>query len=362
MGRRNKGPQLVILGPDRKHGARPTPGFKEYCYYAEWYERGRRRLRSLDRRVGESYQARLQEVRLEVASSLPAKRGAIDAKIGVVLLDYLRDRRSKVLGVAELQSRVKRLIVYFGNTSVSKLTEEMCEQYARTHSRMSTARVALQTLRTALTWGHKQKIFHVPIPRIPLPHAGSPRDRVYSRNELSKIIREFRRHPRGRHLIFITLLAYYTGARIQSIIDLRWERSNLGGWIDLDGGFIHLNPADRVITKKRKPTLIIPVKLFTLLRAMKRWQVAGKVCRNKLGDTVSYTAVFSRQWKKCLADAGVAPGVPHSLRHSRITHLIAGGITTEIVASYVGADPITIHENYAHLRPEHGGAAARFRK
>lgn len=43
MPRANKGPHLVLYGPDNRFGASVRLGFSRYLWYIAWYEQGRRR-------------------------------------------------------------------------------------------------------------------------------------------------------------------------------------------------------------------------------------------------------------------------------------------------------------------------------
>ena len=272
MGRKNRGVQAVLLGPDTRHGAEARKGFKEYKWYGSYYERGQRRLRSLGKTYGENYERELAALRIEVAGAVPAKRGASDAQVSLVINEYLKSRIGRVFTERNVANRCENLVKYFTGRWVSDIDRHLCEEYARTRPSAGTARVELGTLSTALRYGRDANLFAIPVPKIWRPPPPPSRERVYTRSEIARIVWNFRgrRGGQSRHFALATLVAYYTGARIQSVLDLRWAPSSAGGWVDLKSNMIHLRPEGRPKTKKVKPSIIIPIKLAALLRALRR--------------------------------------------------------------------------------------------
>lgn len=352
MARRNKGVRPVLLGPDDKYGARPTKGYTTYVWYAEWFDRGRRRLRSLDCRYGEPFQEKLDTVRAEVSlRASGTEKSMPDANLGMLLQAYFLARGPEVVGKRALMYRVKYLTRFFGKMNVSELTDLECQNYARTRPSDGTARVELQTMAAAIRLAIESGTLTRRKVSVWCPPEPEGRERVLSRSEIAAMIRHWRKRKLTRHHAIATMIAYRTGARIGSVLSLGFEPSKQGGHFDLSLGTVKLNPTGRRVTKKRKPTVPIPRQLLPILRAMKRNGKTHPCGRASLPPVTAQN--FSAVWRTTSDSLDIYGSVAHSLRHSRITHLLVAGQPPTLVAEFVGLDLVTLLKKYKHIIPGH---------
>lgn len=357
MARPNKGVRAVLLGPDNKHGARPTKGHASYMWYAEWYDRGRRRLRALNRKYGEDYAGEFERVRSEVSTEQVGKvKNLTDAKLGVVLAEYLVRREPEVIDARGLIRRVEVLSGFFRDVLVSELDRDHCERFAASRPSAGTARLELGTLASAINLAVERRIITTKPPTVWRPADPPPKDRVLSRSEIASLVRHWRRRASSRHYAVATLVAYRTAGRIQSVLALGWRPSPDGGHVDMARGLVALNPEGRALTKKRKPTLPLPAQLRSILEPMRR-NGRSHVCSGLRGVPPGIK-VYEREWRNACKLLGIVGATPHALRHSRITHLIVAGHPPALVGQFVGLSVQTLMHKYAHVIPNHLGKIA----
>jgi integrase len=354
MARQNKGVQAILFGPDTKHGATVKSGATRYIWYAVWYEKGQRRLRSLDREYGQVYQDALESARADFYAQQVAShrvKGLTDAPVGAVLAAYLSAKADHVFDAEGLARRVELLAHHFGNMMVSEIAEEDCRAFAASRPSRGTARLELGALGAALNYAHKQRLIKMPLPPVWMPEAPPGRDRVLSRTEIARIVWHFRSRASSRHFAVATLIAYRTSARIQSVLWLRWDQSPAGGHVDLKRGLIHLNPEGREKTNKLKPTIPIHKKLRALLRGIHRRRRNLPVCAGARGVTPS-ARIFREAWRKACRKLNINGTRPHDLRHSAITHMLEGGANHVFVSEVSGLDISTLMGRYKHIMPD----------
>lgn len=108
-------------------------------------------------------------------------------------------------------------------------------------------------------------------PHIWKPERKPGRQRWLSRDEVAALLNAARTESKSRlHLPLYILIAFYTGARSEAILGLRWTQNTTGGWVDLERGRIDFNPGGREQTNMRRAVIPIPRRLLTILRLARR--------------------------------------------------------------------------------------------
>ena len=172
---------------------------------------------------------------------------------------------------------------------------------------------------------------------------GPGRDRVLEIEELARMWALAAAEP--HYLSMFLLLALGTGARPGTVLDLTREQVNL------ERGFIDLNPPARTRTAKGRPV----VPLAPVLRPWIATVPSGHLVQldgRPLADIKS-------AWRRLRDKAALGPEViPYTLRHTVATHLHASGVPIEQIAAFLGhSTGRRTTEKYLHVRPEHLGAA-----
>lgn len=353
MARNNRGPQPVLYGPDTRHGAKVKKGLRRYVWHAVWYESGSRRIRSLDVEHGGDYQAAFREVVAEWAADKPVN-DLTEVTVARALELYLIHHGQYQPSARSLMNFATVLTRSIGHIAVSQLTDSICREYAATRT-ANTARAHLKTLTSALRYCASKGLIPSapPIWKPPPPPA---KDRTLSRKEIAAIVRILRKRA-TRHYAIAVLIQYHCGQRAGAVMTLRWSPNRNGGHVDLERGLITFNAEGRAQTSKRRPTIPIPRGILPLLRALHR-----KGSTHVIGAELQRaSSIYARAFQKACVTARVRNATPHALRHTRITEMVSAGIAPAIVASFVGADVVTIMRTYAHLIPGHMHSAATFR-
>lgn len=177
---------------------------------------------------------------------------------------------------------------------------------------------------------------------IRLPAPSAPRDRVLSDQEIDRLHELLEppappmRLPRLERFLWLLL---ETGARAGALRDLKWSQVNL------EAGFIKLNPPGREQNNKRRPTIPISDRLRPVL--LRAWTERS----------TEYVLDHNGQIRKSL-DRFVKehhfPGVTaHVFRHTFATHLVQAGVPLVEVAQLLGDSLETVEKNYLHLSPGH---------
>ncbi len=144
------------------------------------------------------------------------------------------------------------------------------------------------------------------------------------------------------------LLGYWTAGRPEALGSLRWAD------VDLERGRL-------VYSSKGHRNIVVPLEPM-LLAHMRRLRARMAPAPSNLlmpsTDTGRPVVRWRTQWERLLAFANaglpeeerIPPGRPiHALRHSRITHLLLGGMSPQAVAQLAGTSVAMLHRHYAHL-------------
>lgn len=244
-----------------------------------------------------------------------------------------------------------------GTRIVKPATEDSPAQWSPLSD--TTIRLELATLRAALKWHVKHGLL-TRDPPITMPPKPAGRDRWLTFQEAVALVRACKES----YLRRFVLLALYTGARKQAILELRWVQ------VDLERRLIHLNPPGRRQTSKGRPPVPIADPLYYALRGAKAkartpWVIelteeqASRIKAESRAPVGDVKKGFAAACKR----AGLKDVTPHTLRHTCGSWLAQAGVPMIEIAAWLGHSHSRTTELYAHLSPEHlRGAAAALAK
>lgn len=220
------------------------------------------------------------------------------------------------------------------------------------------ARGDLEVLRAAINYWHANKKALAALPTVTLPQKPDGRDAWMTRNEIAALLRQSRKATHNleidpdkkpifvRHLARFILVGYYTGSRSGVVRGLRYEMVNF------DTNFMFRKPRNTRRTKKQAPPLRLPRRLRFWLQHWKRIDGA------KADYVVHYyrepVTTVKRSWATAREAAGLPEKVtPHTLRHSRATHLMRNkAVDDHDAAEFLGMTVQTFRDTYGHHDPE----------
>lgn len=201
----------------------------------------------------------------------------------------------------------------------------------------ATIRSELMCLKTAARHAVKWKRLSVDhLPQLELPPQSEPKLRWLTESELDSL-RAGATNPRVR--LFIEI-AYYTAARRSAVENLTWSQVNFYE------NRIYLNPEGRAQTKKRRPVVPIDNKLLPFL--LEAYKTRASNQEYVLGSNGAIWTVF----QAAVNAAKLTDVSPHTLRHSRATHLLQKGVSMWFVANLLGDTVATVQKTYAHYCPD----------
>lgn len=321
----------------------------------------------------------------------------------------------------ELLAYVAKLIEFWGDKHVAAIKGATCREYvawrtgqglkAARHGAAlkkrvtaATARRDLEVLRAAINLYHGEFTLSA-VPKVTLPEKARARERWLTRPEAARLLgaamgfvwnplaNDWRRHPPGpgqrrgslvrrdratrtrrRHILRFILISLYSGTRHEAVQLLQWLPNTTGGWFDLERGRIYRRGIQERETKKRRPPAKVAHRLMPHLRRWARLdRELGEALTRKAGATVNVLHVVHTTkgcglsqpirtgWEGTIADAGLDPAVPHSLRHTAATWQMQAGTDPWEAAGMLGMSPQTLEATYGHHHPDfQDGAAGAF--
>ncbi|MEO6947085.1 MAG: site-specific integrase [Nitrobacter sp.] len=273
-----------------------------------------------------------------------------DAPIADVLSFYLDDHLPEKLSEAKAVSNITNLLKFWGLMSVSDIKASNCKVFAKTKRG---ARRDLEVMRAAVNHWHRSD--HGPLDRVPvfwLPPKPEARERWLTRSEAARLLRSARRVP---HLARFIIVSWYTGSRSGVVLDLKWSM------IDFPNAILtRKSRGAKKSETKRAPPVRIGNRLMSHLR---RWHRLDEgcsewICHYQGGKVVK----LRRSWVTARKAAGLdALVIPHTLRHSRATHLARQGVDPWQAAKSLGMSLQQFERTYAHHHPDWQKEAAEAR-
>jgi integrase len=319
--KRNPIPQLVQRGD---------------TYYVTWYRDGRTERLSL--RTGDAREAQARYAAF-LTQGQDIVAPAQHFTCGRALEDYLSEHRFSTPTTYRRQKVAAAVLrPHFGGVPVRDVDVPACRRYAEARLAAgvtsATARRELAVLLSAANHAVKwRRITRAELPTIELPPAGEPRQRWLSEAELHKLLYK----TEGAVRLF-SWIAYYTGARRDSIEKLTWFA------VDLPRRRIDFT-LGAVKTRKRRAIVAIDSALVPMLEAAQAEATSEFV----MGSPRNLYADFTAACEKL----GLEGVTPHVLRHTRATHLLHAGKSIWHVAKLLGDTVETVERYYGHHCADH---------
>ena len=306
------------------------------------------------------------------------ERRLCDILISDVIAVYAEDCIPSQANQAAALTRAKRLNAWWAGKTLADVTGRSCRDYAASRETPGGARRDLQDLAAAINHHHDEG-YHREVVKVALPPAGKRRERWLTRSEIAKLVwsawtmREQMRRSHadklaekrptkkrtGRHIARAILLAYYTGSRIGTVLTASFHAGAGRSYIDLDRGLFFRLPEGKTETKKRQPPTPLSARMVAHLR---RWRDRG-LCASYVVEWEGLrVASIKTGFASAVRAAGLGDDVsPHTLRHSRATHMKQAGISSWEVGGALGMSEAVIEKTYGHHSPDYLRRAAEAR-
>ena len=335
----------------RRHKA-PWHELRGDIYYAHWYCPDTRRVKRISLGTGDDDKAAARFAAFLTAGEGIRTPRILGGKITVaeVLDDYEREHVEPRVGDKKRSKETVAFLRYFfGPLQVRDINHDIVSRYCALRaagkigqkSKGPTHRRDLSILVAAINHARKhRRIEGADIPYIDLPEAGAPRDRWLTHEELARLLEASQRYTRCYRFV---MLAYYTASRKTALETLTWFQ------VDLAAGKIALDKPGARKTKKRRPVVPISPKLMPMLREAFAQKSNEWVLCNPGNIHTTFSGACER--------AGLEAVTPHTLRHTRATHLLQGGVDPWAVAGLLGDTVDTVLRVYGHHCPDHLRAA-----
>ncbi len=255
-----------------------------------------------------------------------------------------------------------RVLPTFGAKRLTAISNTLLQDFADQLSAQglsaSSVRNTILPLRAIFRRAHKRNDVAVnPTLKLTLPAVRSHTERVAAPTEIGPLLDCLQASDRA---IYATAL--YAGLRLGELQALQWDD------IDLSTNLIHVRRSwDRqagfVAPKSRSGTRRIPI-IATLRRELLNLRLQqgrggqGFVFPNKHGTKPFNPGTLKLHTRVWTAN-GLTPIGLHECRHSYATYMIAAGINTKALSTYMGHSSITITlDRYGHLLPGNETQAA----
>lgn len=188
---------------------------------------------------------------------------------------------------------------------------------------------------------------HNPIKPMPMPQTDPNEIKVFTPDQLKKILSSAAKHPLGVYV----LLPLYTGMRVSELTALLWSNVDLHNEQIVvraamtraeDGGY------EEGKTKSRKTRIVaIHKKIKPVLEVLPR---NGLYVLSEKPDAPLTLHQFESRYQKFFKESGLQFYLsPHKCRHTYATYLIKGGADLRAVQSILGHSAVTTTEIYTHV-------------
>lgn len=371
-------------------------------WYIVHFDDGRQRERSTrerDRgRAEEAFGEWLRSRRRRGAAAPPE-----EILIADVLAAYARRRQENATAtddLARLGYAIDALLPHWGARTVADVTGTTCQDYVRdrrgeiaagktrkaaaawqrAHARAEAAgrsapprprpvdpatvgagtpRTELELLRAAIhdAVAHRELTVGV---HVLLPEKPEPRQDWLTRQQAARLLWAARKVKGARHYLPLFILtALYVGRRKEAILGLAFERTPVGGLVDLDAGLIDFEVAGRPRTRKRRGRVPIPRQLLAALRRRRArdpgnpWVFTrDRSDRLAPGEAPRPVGDPKKGFAAAVAAAGLDRVTPHTLRHTCATWMMQDGLNAYDVAEWLKMSYRTLIETYGHHHPD----------
>lgn len=265
--------------------------------------------------------------------------------VSQALKNYYLNRKGSIAAPERLEYAIHSLNEHLGNLDLSEIDVIVCKRYTELRN-VAPATIARELGVLKAAANHALKWKHIKMDQMPtfdIPKNLPKREIWLFKDEYAQLMDYVNAWFPEKLGVFIKML-YHTASRRKAIETLEWSQ------IDFINGRIHLDKPGAMKTKKRRP--VVPMNglrqdLETLFRTKTNSYVLGS------GHERYYefmTALAKADLLEVKERDGRPAGrvTPHTLRHSRATHLLESGVSIYTVAQLLGDNPTTVERVYAH--------------
>jgi len=248
---------------------------------------------------------------------------------------------------------------YFGNMRMENITSKEIQAYTKTRLEGvpsqgrapvagSTIRKELGIMRAVFAFMVKRvepkemRMDHKQLCYIELPPMGKARQRVLSEEELDQVralAKPAAKPARISRLHRFIWLLMETGSRAGALRELTWDQ------VDLEEGFLSLNPYGRTQTNKRRPTIPLTDALRPILERAFEERESEYV--------LDHPGQIRKTFEKFIEKHKLEDVTAHTFRHTFGTRLAQNGVSMVEIAALMGDQLVTVEKNYLHYRPEY---------
>ena len=269
-----------------------------------------------------------------------------------VLAAYAEEHIAHVVSGKHILYDIGHLNRWWGTKKVTDISAASCRAYVAHRNAGASARRELAFLNASIQFWRKERAPLMAVPKIKLPPKPSPRQDFMTRKQAAAFLWHARRTP---HLCRFFLIGWYTGSRRSVITGLKWSM------VDLETGIMQRKERGASQTKKRAPPVKMGKRLLAHMRRWRRLDSAGSTVYvvNFRGKRIARPV---SSWERVRLAAGL-PGyvVPHTLRHSRATHMLKQGVPIWEAANALGMSVAVLASTYGHHAPDWQKDAANVR-
>lgn len=318
-----------------EHWLSQRRGSDQWC--RTWFDASSRQTKRSSLGTGDLERAKVLLAEWYVTNAEIRDARPDDVPVAAVMSRYFSNHGSKLASHDITKLGVDLWTAWWGDRTVADMSVGALEDFAASltpHYALGTVRRVLTVGKAALNRAHRrQEIREVPF--IPLPEASKAFEHVASISQLQAMLNAV---PADSHLWLYCLIRLNTACRGDAVLDLSPEQ------VDTENGIVHLNPAGRTQTKKRRPD----VPLTPTLRAALTGQ-PGTPYVNWNGEPVKSV---KRAWRDLCERAGLPAWFkPKILRHTVATELRKRGVPGWEVSALLG-----------HTRGEGSATTGRYAK
>ena len=232
-----------------------------------------------------------------------------------------------------------QLVPFFGRKALNELKAEDVEAYRAQRRRRNGQPPTLGTinndhiiLKHMLSVAVRRGLLEVNVAKkVPLPDPNNERDRVLTEEEWNRLY-----EAAAPHLRPILLMAYQLGPRLGEVVNLTWDR------VDLGRGFIKLRAVD---TKTKEPRLV-PITPLVRQSLMELARVRSLGTRRVFLYQGKPLSGIKRAFQTAVRKAGIEDFKFHDLRHCAATNLRRAGVDTVTAMKIVGHKSDRMHRRY----------------
>lgn len=279
-------------------------------------------LRTTDRDEALRRLRDLQKTRMDVGS------GEAPRTVATVLDAYLIEKADKP-SIAKMKDAVKALKPIIGHLRPDQVDRVATREYRKKRKASDgTKRKELGLLQAAMRLaGHPVKIELPPMP--------APREVFITKAEFERLVS----HAQAQHVKTFLYLAWYTAARKESILSLRWDA--------VDFGRKKINFGSGVGKKGRA---VIPVG-GNLGRFLQRC-FGIRTCEFVVEWGGERVGSIRKGFEQAASRAKLTHITPHDLRRSAARIMVEAGVPIEAVAQYLGhSNTAVTYSTYARFAP-----------